>query len=399
MKARNLKPGAFKNEILGTGPIQALPFFLALSLQADSVGIVEDRPLRLWAEAFPYRHWGEADELLDYLAENGMIVRYTSSEGQRLIYIPTFLKHQRPHKDEKASIYLTPLEEAKKRQESREISRDFQWDTQWSREIPQGFPPESGLPSPLTPDSPSSEGGLTSTLTHRSAEEELSEAESPCGGQVQDVDFPAGPRPSAKMSVSEAMAHPAVQAVVSAWKVICTPKEESVFLEPSPGLIAKKAPEIIAASEADPNWLKEALEVIAWAPTSDFNSGRVPPLKEGGDPFVLTFAGLTTTGMTYRKHAEMHKDLEKKARLAKAAARAAASGAGKKATEKATLTDDALTRKAKAQEKKDLAKKELEQKELEAQAELDRLEDELADSRSADEEMERAHQVAQEMES
>jgi len=399
MRARNLKPGAFINEALGTGPELALPLFLGLSLVVDRKGIAEDRPLKLWVQIFPYRPWTEADALLNYLAEHGLIVRYASSSGTRLIHIPKFLRHQKPHPDEKASLYLTPHEEFEKLRGSHEISRD----PQGSPEIQRSRPAESGLPVPLNPDSPSSEGGLPSSPIHRSAEGDSSEVESPCGGQIVDVDLPAGrkrsAKPSEKMSVSEAMAHAAVQAVVSAWNVICTPKEESIFGEPSPGLIAKKAPEIIAASEADPNWLKETLEVIAWAPSSDFNSGRVPPLKEGGDPFVLSFAGLTTTGMTYRKHAEMQKDLEKKARLAKAAAKAAASGASKHEAAKATLTDDALTRKAKAQEKKDLAKQEREHKALEAQAEIDRREDDRADSRAADEEMERIPRTAQEMKS
>lgn len=395
MRARNLKPGAFINEALGTGPELALPLFLGLSLVVDRKGIAEDRPLKLWVQIFPYRPWTEADALLSYLAEHGLIVRYAASSGTRLIHIPKFLRHQKPHPDEKASLYLTPHEEFEKLRGSHEISRD----PQGSPEIPQDCPAESGLPVLLNPDSRSTEGGIPSTPIHRSAEGDSSEVESPCGGQVQDTDFPAGPKPSEKMSVSEAMANPVVQAFVNAWKVICTPKEESVFEEPSPGLIAKKAPEIIAASEADPNWLKEALEVIAWAPTSEFCSGRVAPDKEGGDPFVLTFAAIASTGYAYKKHAEMQRDLEKKARLAKAAARAAASGASKKAAENDSLNADVEVRKAKAQEKKDLAKKEREQKEAEAQAEIDRLEDDRADSRSADEEMERAHRAAQEMES
>jgi len=388
MKARNLKPGAFKNEILGTGPVQALPFFLALSLQVDSVGIVEDRPLRLWAEAFPYRHWGEADDLLAFLAETGMIVRYTSSEGQRLIYLPTFLKHQRPHKDEKPSLYLTPQEEAEKRRGSHEISRDSQGNTLWSSEVRQGFPPESGLPSPLNHDFTSSEGGLYSSLTHPSAEGDSSGVESTPPGQVQDVDFPAGPKPSPKMSVSEALAHPVVRAVVDAWKVICTQKD-SVFLEPSPGLIVKKFPEIIASSEADPNWLNETLEVIAWVPTSDFNAGRVPPLKEGGDPFILTFAALMTTGISYKKHAEMQKDLARKALLAKATA----SRATKDSKAEDRLTTETLDRMATARAKKTMAKK---SKSDQAQAELDRLADEEADLRAADDDMEAAQWAAEE---
>jgi len=184
------------------------------------------------------------------------------------------------------------------------------------------------------------------------------------------------------MSVSEALAHPVVQAVVDAWKVICSQKD-TVFQEPSPRLIAKKAPEIIASSEADPNWLKETLEVIAWVPTSNFNAGRVPPLKEDGEPFILTFAALMTTGISYKKHAEMQKDLARKALLAKAAA----SRATKDSKAEDRLTTETLDRMAKAKSKKALEKK---AKADQAQAERDRLADEEAALRAADDDMETA---------
>ncbi len=55
MRARNIKPGFFKNEHLGTAdPIVAL-LFEGLWLLADRDGRLEDRPLRIKAEIFPYR--------------------------------------------------------------------------------------------------------------------------------------------------------------------------------------------------------------------------------------------------------------------------------------------------------------------------------------------------------
>ena len=53
MRARNLKPTLFKNEVLGTGPNLAIPFYLGLMAMADRKGVVEDRPLRSGDEGLP----------------------------------------------------------------------------------------------------------------------------------------------------------------------------------------------------------------------------------------------------------------------------------------------------------------------------------------------------------
>jgi hypothetical protein len=53
MRACNIKPGFFKNEVLGTAvPILSL-LFSGLWGLADREGRLEDRPLRIKAEIFP----------------------------------------------------------------------------------------------------------------------------------------------------------------------------------------------------------------------------------------------------------------------------------------------------------------------------------------------------------
>src|SRR5690625_577204 len=60
MRARNIKPGLFKNEILGEAdPIYSL-LFIGLWTLADKEGRLENRPKRIRAELFPSRF--ELDE-------------------------------------------------------------------------------------------------------------------------------------------------------------------------------------------------------------------------------------------------------------------------------------------------------------------------------------------------
>ena len=98
-RARNIKPGLFKNEVLGVAdPIYTLAFE-GLWLLADREGRLEDRPLRIKAETFPYRDGVDINAILDWLKENDFITRYTVA-GKAFIQINNFGKHQNPHKNE-----------------------------------------------------------------------------------------------------------------------------------------------------------------------------------------------------------------------------------------------------------------------------------------------------------
>ncbi|WP_336695655.1 hypothetical protein [Delftia acidovorans] len=107
-RARNIKPGLFKNEILGVAdPIYTL-LFEGLWVLADREGRLEDRPLRIKAEVFPYRDGVNVDEMLSWLQANGFIVRY-EADGKKCIAVCEFVKHQNPHKNESESELPAPV--------------------------------------------------------------------------------------------------------------------------------------------------------------------------------------------------------------------------------------------------------------------------------------------------
>jgi hypothetical protein len=101
-RARNVKPSLFKNEVLGVAdPLLSL-LFVSLWCLADKAGRLEDRPLRIKAETFPYRDGANVEEMLNDLHKYGFIRRYVVGE-LRLIQIVNFDKHQHPHRTEKES--------------------------------------------------------------------------------------------------------------------------------------------------------------------------------------------------------------------------------------------------------------------------------------------------------
>lgn len=107
-RARNIKPSIFKNELLGVADPYVSLLFISLWTLADKEGRLEDRPLRIKAETFPYRENLDINGYLTELARLGFIVRYVVGDAP-LIQIVNFKKHQTPHKTEKASA-LPPIE-------------------------------------------------------------------------------------------------------------------------------------------------------------------------------------------------------------------------------------------------------------------------------------------------
>lgn len=102
-RARNIKPALFRNEVLGVAdPLYTL-LFQSLWLLADREGRLEDRPIRIKADTFPYRDGLNVDAMLSWLHDNGFIIRYQSREN-RYIQIVNFAKHQNPHKNEAVSV-------------------------------------------------------------------------------------------------------------------------------------------------------------------------------------------------------------------------------------------------------------------------------------------------------
>jgi hypothetical protein len=103
-RARNIKPSFFTNEILGQlDPIIGMTF-VGLWCLADRDGRLEDRPLRIKAELFPYRESLDVNGYLTVLERHGFLTRY-EVDGVRYIEITNFVKHQNPHHTEKPKGY------------------------------------------------------------------------------------------------------------------------------------------------------------------------------------------------------------------------------------------------------------------------------------------------------
>lgn len=103
-RARNIKPAFFTNELLGTQePIVGMTF-IGLWCLADRNGVLEDRPLRIKAELFPYRENLDVNGYLTVLQQLGFIHRYVV-DGVGYIQVANFSKHQTPHNTEKSKNF------------------------------------------------------------------------------------------------------------------------------------------------------------------------------------------------------------------------------------------------------------------------------------------------------
>lgn len=102
MRARNIKPGFFKNEALADIAPLGRILFAGLWCMADRSGRLEDRPKRIKVELLPYDNCN-VNSLLDDLTSKGFINRY-SVNGSKYIEIPKFSNHQNCHVREPDSI-------------------------------------------------------------------------------------------------------------------------------------------------------------------------------------------------------------------------------------------------------------------------------------------------------
>lgn len=107
-RSRNIKPGFFTNDVLGELPPLARLLWIGLWTICDREGRVEDRPKKIKAEVLPYDDC-DADALLGQLQGAGFILRYAVN-GQRLIQVKNWHKHQNPHVKEAASSLPAPDE-------------------------------------------------------------------------------------------------------------------------------------------------------------------------------------------------------------------------------------------------------------------------------------------------
>jgi hypothetical protein len=136
-RARNIKPGFFKNEELVEIPFEYRLLFVGLWMLADRAGRMEDRPKRIKMEVFP------ADEVdidagLNVLQARGFLIRYEVNGG-RYIQVLNFEKHQSPHVKESPSLLPAPDE--------------HQTSPVQAPDQPDINPPDSLNPSSLNPSS------------------------------------------------------------------------------------------------------------------------------------------------------------------------------------------------------------------------------------------------------
>lgn len=100
-RTRLIKPGFFKNDQLSECSMAARLLFAGLWCLADREGKLEDRQKLIKAEIFPHDD-ANISNLLDELSHVKLIDRYEIGEI-KIIFIPTFLEHQRPHPSEPKS--------------------------------------------------------------------------------------------------------------------------------------------------------------------------------------------------------------------------------------------------------------------------------------------------------
>lgn len=106
MRARNIKPGIFKNEHLAILGSDAFRLFTGLWCMADRQGRLKDEPGKIEAELFPFKFQRiKIEELMEGLCsgEDPFLIRYEAS-GQKCLQIKNFLDHQRPHPKEVPSM-------------------------------------------------------------------------------------------------------------------------------------------------------------------------------------------------------------------------------------------------------------------------------------------------------
>ncbi len=164
MRARNIKPGFFRNEqLLKTSPLGRL-LFAGLWCLADREGRLPDRPAQIKWDILPADDC-DVSALLDELALRGFIRRYTAGDA-RYIEVTRFLAHQKPHYKEKASIIPPPPDTTPAQKHDSTLPDIL---------IPDSLIPDSPIPDTLLPADTLSKGSSTATTPSSEAACSLSD--------------------------------------------------------------------------------------------------------------------------------------------------------------------------------------------------------------------------------
>lgn len=106
-RARNIKPGFFRNADLAELPVEARLLFIGLWTISDRDGRLNDRPKQIKMEIYPGDSF-DVDSLLQKLHDSKFIQRYEVN-NIKYIHILNFVKHQNPHVKEQASEIPSPV--------------------------------------------------------------------------------------------------------------------------------------------------------------------------------------------------------------------------------------------------------------------------------------------------
>ncbi|SOY56834.1 conserved phage C-terminal domain-containing protein [Cupriavidus taiwanensis] len=161
-RARNIKPGFFKNyELADLGPMCQV-LFAGLWCLADKEGRLEDKPRLIKAEVFPYYDCDTNGELTK-LERCGFVRRYRA-RGVAVIEILNFKRHQSPHHTERASE-LPGYDERESVSDCSETEMDIHREVTVNSQSMDGEnPPDCLIPDCLIPDSPNPDSLIPDTL-------------------------------------------------------------------------------------------------------------------------------------------------------------------------------------------------------------------------------------------
>lgn len=115
-RARNIKPGFFKNEDLADLDPHTRLLFVGLWTMADREGRLENRPRKIKAELFPYESV-DVESCMARLCSKQFLNMY-EVDGEQYAAIPNWLKHQSPHHREVASEIPAPPHKKRKEKQT-----------------------------------------------------------------------------------------------------------------------------------------------------------------------------------------------------------------------------------------------------------------------------------------
>jgi hypothetical protein len=161
-RARNIKPGFFKNEDLADLDCHTRLLFIGLWTIADREGRFENRPRKIKAELFPYESV-DVESCMARLCSKQFLTMY-EVDGEGYVEVANWSRHQTPHHRETASEIPPPSRE-KRKQKQRDAHAPAVHEpsiSEASAKQVASCPTDSLIPDSLIPDSSarSVHGGL-----------------------------------------------------------------------------------------------------------------------------------------------------------------------------------------------------------------------------------------------